>query len=114
MRRRAKGEVLVEAGELTPYELHGMQPVLLVPDVKATVGYYRDVLGFAQLFPEFLVLAPTSWIVVFLIWGQLAESARKFNPPPIFPRRDDDKLHMRPQEDMAVDDETDKQLGADE
>ncbi len=78
--------------------------------VNVVIGY---VLGFAQLFPEFLVLAPTSWIVVFLVWGQLAESARKFNPPPIFPRRDDDKLHMRPQEDMAVDDESDKQLTGD-
>lgn len=74
------------------------------------VGY---VLGFAQLFPEFLVIAPTTWIVVFLIWGQVAESARKFHPPPIFPRRDDDKLHMRPQEDMAVDDESDNKLTGD-
>jgi len=36
----------VEAGELTPYELHGMQPVLLVSDINSTVTYYRDVLGF--------------------------------------------------------------------
>jgi uncharacterized glyoxalase superfamily protein PhnB len=31
---------------LAPFDLHGMQPVLAVPDVKATVDYYRDVLGF--------------------------------------------------------------------
>jgi catechol 2,3-dioxygenase-like lactoylglutathione lyase family enzyme len=36
----------VDPGELIPYELHGMQPVLAVPDVNATVAYYRDVLGF--------------------------------------------------------------------
>ncbi len=36
----------MEAGELTPYGLHGMQPVLFVADVSATVAYYRDVLGF--------------------------------------------------------------------
>jgi len=66
------------------------------------VGY---LLGFAQLFPELLVIAPTTWIVVFLVWGQVAKSARQFHAPPIFPRRDDDKLNMRPQEDMAVDDE---------
>jgi uncharacterized glyoxalase superfamily protein PhnB len=36
----------VSAGELTPYQLHGMQPVLAVPDVKAAISYYRDVLGF--------------------------------------------------------------------
>lgn len=33
-------------GELTPFELHGMQPVLGVPDVHETVASYRDVLGF--------------------------------------------------------------------
>ena len=40
----------MEGGELTPYELHGMQPVLFVPDVDATVTYYRDVLGFCADF----------------------------------------------------------------
>lgn len=28
------------------HELHGVQAVLLVPDVAATLAYYRDVLGF--------------------------------------------------------------------
>jgi catechol 2,3-dioxygenase-like lactoylglutathione lyase family enzyme len=36
----------MEAGELTPYALHGMHPVLAVPDVDATVAFYRDKLGF--------------------------------------------------------------------
>jgi catechol 2,3-dioxygenase-like lactoylglutathione lyase family enzyme len=37
----------VEPGELARYELHGMQPVLAVPDVNATAIYYRDRLGFS-------------------------------------------------------------------
>ena len=39
-------------GELTPYELHGMHPVLAVPDIEQTVRYYRDVLGFHIDFVE--------------------------------------------------------------
>jgi catechol 2,3-dioxygenase-like lactoylglutathione lyase family enzyme len=34
------------SGELIPFELHGMQPVLAVPDVNETVAFYRDKLGF--------------------------------------------------------------------
>ena len=33
-------------GELTRFELHGLQPVLAVRDMQATLAYYRDVLGF--------------------------------------------------------------------
>ncbi len=44
------------------------------------------VLGFGQLFPEYIVWMPTAWIVVFLIWGALAEEARELRPPPLFPR----------------------------
>lgn len=36
----------MSAGELTRFELHGMQPVLAVPDIQATVDYYHDKLGF--------------------------------------------------------------------
>jgi len=42
----------MEAGELTPFELHGMQPVLAVPDVTETVAFYRDQLGFHVDFVE--------------------------------------------------------------
>jgi len=42
----------VDAGELTPFELHGMQPVLAVPDVLETVDFYRDKLGFHVDFVE--------------------------------------------------------------
>ena len=34
------------SGELIPFELHGMQPVLAVLDVNETVAFYRDKLGF--------------------------------------------------------------------
>ena len=44
------------------------------------------ILGFAQLLPEYLVWMPSAWIVVFLIWGRIAEEARDLHPPPIFPR----------------------------
>ena len=36
----------MSAGELTPYQLHGMHPVLAVRDVVKAVDYYRDMLGF--------------------------------------------------------------------
>ena len=36
----------MSAGELTPFEFHGMQPVLAIPDVEETVAFYKDVLGF--------------------------------------------------------------------
>ncbi len=32
--------------ELTPHEIHGMQPVLSVHDVESALAFYRDVLGF--------------------------------------------------------------------
>jgi catechol 2,3-dioxygenase-like lactoylglutathione lyase family enzyme len=42
----------MDAGELTPFELHGMQPVLAVPDVDETMAFYRDKLGFHVDFVE--------------------------------------------------------------
>lgn len=42
----------MEAGPLTPFQLHGMQPVLGVPDVRETVAWYRDRLGFHVDFVE--------------------------------------------------------------
>ncbi len=43
------------------------------------------VLGFAQFMPEYLVWMPSAWILVFLIWGALAEEARELRPRPLFP-----------------------------
>lgn len=42
----------MDAGELTPFELHGMHPVLAVPDVNETLAFYRDKLGFHVDFVE--------------------------------------------------------------
>ena len=42
----------MDAGQLTPFELHGMQPVLGVLDVNETVAFYRDKLGFHVDFAE--------------------------------------------------------------
>ena len=42
----------MDPGELTRFELHGMQPVLAVPDVEQTVEFYRDKLGFHVDFVE--------------------------------------------------------------
>ena len=39
-------------GELTPHQLHGMQPVLAVRDVPKAIEYYRDMLGFHVDFVE--------------------------------------------------------------
>jgi len=67
------------------------------------VGY---VLGFARSYPEFLVIAPTAWILVFLVWGQVAETATNLQPPRLFPPSTDEKQPIvRPQEDLAADDD---------
>ncbi len=61
--------------------------------------------GFLRVYPELMVFPPTAWIVVFLIWGQTSPTARAYRAPPLFPRKDDGRIHMRPQEDLALDDE---------
>lgn len=43
------------------------------------------VLGFARLFPEYLVWPPTLWIVMFLAWGLVSREARNLTPPRVFP-----------------------------
>lgn len=56
----------------------------------AAIFVYVNVLagsicGFARLFPEYMVWMPTSWLALFLIWGQLSPAARSLTPPPVFP-----------------------------
>jgi CDP-diacylglycerol---serine O-phosphatidyltransferase len=70
--------------------------------VNVAAGY---ILGFLQLYPEYLVWPPTLWIVVFLIWGQTSAKARQFHPPRLFPPEHDEQVRMRPQEDLAPEDE---------
>ena len=70
--------------------------------INVLVGY---VLGFAQLFPEFLVFQPSLWILVFLVWGQVAPTAKKLAPPRLFPPSTDvNQPKVRPQEDLATED----------
>jgi CDP-diacylglycerol--serine O-phosphatidyltransferase len=61
--------------------------------------------GFLRVYPELMVIPPTAWILVFLVWGQTSQSAKAYQAPPLFPRKDDGKIRMRPQEDLALDDE---------
>ena len=70
--------------------------------VNVLVGYG---LGFAMMYPDIMVWQPSIWMVVFLIWGQVSKTARGLTPPRLFPRRDDGKLMVRPQEDMGPDEE---------
>lgn len=51
--------------------------------VVVLIGY---VCGFMRVLPEFMLLMPTSWLVVALAWGQLSPAARRLAPPPFLPR----------------------------
>ena len=62
-----------------------------------TFGY---VCGFAMRYPELMFWMPTTWAIVFLIWGQASPKARAMYPPPLFPRKDRDVPLTRPQEDL--------------
>lgn len=62
-----------------------------------TIGY---ICGFAMRYPELCFGMPTIWSVMFLIWGQASASARAMYPPPLFPRKQLERPHQRPQEDI--------------
>jgi CDP-diacylglycerol---serine O-phosphatidyltransferase len=61
------------------------------------IGY---VCGFAMHYPEICFLMPTIWSLAFLIWGQASATARAMYPPPLFPKKNDDRLLERPQADI--------------
>jgi CDP-diacylglycerol--serine O-phosphatidyltransferase len=61
------------------------------------IGY---VCGFAMHYPEICFLMPTIWSLAFLIWGQASANARAMYPPPLFPKKNDDRLLERPQADI--------------
>lgn len=63
-----------------------------------SIGY---VCGFAMRYPELCFWMPTIWSLMFLIWGQASASARAMYPPPLFPRRQPEGGHERPQEDLV-------------
>jgi CDP-diacylglycerol---serine O-phosphatidyltransferase len=62
-----------------------------------TVGY---ICGFAMRFPEICFWMPTIWSVAFLVWGQASAKARAMYPPPLFPKKNDDRTLERPQADL--------------
>lgn len=72
------------------------------------VGYVG---GFAQMFPEILCWMPTIWASIFLVWGQVSETARGLKPPRIFPRADDRQPKIRLQEDLDIDVEEEPPAG---
>lgn len=47
------------------------------------------VCGFLRVLPEYMVLMPTSWVVISLVWGQLSRQARTLAPPRFLPEDDD-------------------------
>jgi CDP-diacylglycerol---serine O-phosphatidyltransferase len=65
--------------------------------VLLVTGY---ICGFAMMFPELCFWMPTFWVIIFLVWGQASSKARAMYPPPLFPRKNDDRKLERPQEDL--------------
>lgn len=43
------------------------------------------VCGFLRVLPEYMLLMPTSWLLVSLVWGQLSSRARSLAPPSFLP-----------------------------
>jgi CDP-diacylglycerol--serine O-phosphatidyltransferase len=56
--------------------------------------------GFAMHFPEICFWMPTGWMIIFLIWGQASATARAMYPPPLFPKKEPQRPHLRPQADI--------------
>ncbi len=67
--------------------------------VNVAAGY---TVGFAKIFPDYIIIPPTLWIVVFLVWGSLSPAARKMKPPPLFPEVDPPigREPIRPEDDL--------------
>jgi CDP-diacylglycerol--serine O-phosphatidyltransferase len=63
-----------------------------------SIGY---ACGFAMRYPEICFGMPTIWSLMFLIWGQASASARAMYPPPLFPKKQPERPHERPQEDLV-------------
>jgi CDP-diacylglycerol--serine O-phosphatidyltransferase len=65
--------------------------------------------GVLRLFPEYMVLPGTAWLILFLIWGQASPAARRMVPPPIFPAADPPpgEEPVRPEDDMLPEDDED-------
>ncbi len=62
------------------------------------IGY---VCCFAMRYPEICFGMPTTWSIVFLVWGQASPAARAMHPPPLFSQHDHDRTLERAQEDIT-------------
>lgn len=56
------------------------------------------VCGFARYMPDFMLLMPTGWLLVALVWGQVSNDARSLRSPPFLPP-----------DDPSLDDEDDEE-----
>ena len=58
--------------------------------------------GILRVFPEYMVVPGTMWLIIFLAWGQFSPAARSMVPPPIFPAEDPPlgDEPVRPEDDM--------------
>ena len=65
------------------------------------VGY---ICGFTMRYPELCFWMPTTWSIVFLIWGQASAEWRAMYPPPLFPKRpaETEQPRLRPQGDIQA------------
>ncbi len=68
------------------------------------VGY---ICGFARILPEYLVVPPSLWLLLFLVWGQISREARAMAPPRVFPAVDPPpgQEPVRPEDDLYPDGE---------
>lgn len=69
----------------------------IVLGLAVAVGF---VCGFARVMPDFMALLPTIWLVVSLVWGQVASEVRGLRPPsflpPPTPEPDDEDTTLEP------------------
>ncbi len=95
------GGAFLMASTLRVPKLGSMRSKWTTAFVLANVGL-GYIFGFARMFPEYLVIPPTLWIVTFLIWGQFSRAARRYAPPPLFPPTDPPpgREPIRPEDDL--------------
>jgi CDP-diacylglycerol--serine O-phosphatidyltransferase len=77
------GAVLMASNLPTP-KLKPLRWRWLTIFVLTNVGF-GYICGFARYLPDYMVLMPTSWMLVSLVWGQVSSHAKTLVPPPFIP-----------------------------
>jgi phosphatidylserine synthase len=79
----------------------GLMRSRLATVVVLTIAISGVTCGVLRIFPEYMMWMPTTWVVTFLLWGQLSPAARAMRPPPVFPSVDPPpgKEPVRPEDD---------------